>query len=397
MLKKRNLYFLAIILITVLTLIFVNFSSVGKFNHPDEDKDFSDIIDDKINDEIVDDDITENDQIEDPIDDPVEKEAIDYTVYKEGQVLGFSQDFTVYQTDRNAISQVNSTAKYKAGNYFVYAIANNAINVSRTQNKPGGWLDLNHLDPTEFKLVSDVVVDNSKPEEPKPEPKPQEPKPIVKGYSWSFAYPQDSGKDVLESNNGVYKKYDVGKIIYLTFDNGYEYENLTASILNTLANNNIKAVFFVTGQYIKTNPGFVKQMVQEGHIVGNHSQDHKNHAQVSAQETKDDLLRWEESFKKYIGDLPTTKLYRPPGGNFSKESLVIAKDLGYKTVLWAYAYNDWNTDNQPEVSTSLEKLLNSNSDGNVVLLHSVSKTNTLLLDDYIKGTINAGYQFELLK
>lgn len=319
---------------------------------------------------------------------PVGKKTIDHSKFKSGQKLSVKKDFTVYETAADAVGGVKGKLTYPAGDYYVYKVVSNAVNLSRSANNTGGWVDLNAIGEGNFSLSQDTT--------PKPPKENDYSKASTKAYGWSWSYPDTSGKSVLESNNGLYKKYNVGKVIYLTFDNGYEYKNLTESILNILAENKIRAVFFTTGSYIKNNPELVKRMVKDGHIVGNHSQNHKDHAQVSIAEVKDDILEWETSYQNLIGAKAKAKLYRPPAGTFSERSLLIAKDLGYTSVLWAYAYRDWETDNQPEASASLSKLIDNSKAGNVVLLHAVSQTNVDILDDYIKAMLADGYQFKLL-
>ena len=370
------------IVFLVLILMVVSLSSCLKTTHKKTD--------DPIQDEKIEkkEEEQEKESHKEEIDEPVIVTPIDYAKYQVGQLLNIKKEFVVYTTAADADKKVKPVTTYLGGEYYVYKVVTNAINLSKSKLNPGGWTDLNEIGEENVVIIKEATT-----VQPPSDPYSSASKKV---YNWSWGYPDSSGKSILENNNGLYKKYNEGEVIYLTFDNGYEYNNITDSILDILAENQVKAVFFVTGSYIKNNQNLVLKMINGGHIVANHSQNHKNHAKVSVAEAKEDILKWEETFQKYIGALPEIKLYRPPSGAFSETSLLIAKDLGYKTVLWAYAYQDWDTSKQPDVAASLTKLLKYNQAGNVVLLHAVSTTNLALLDDYLKLTIAEGFQFKLL-
>ena len=334
--KEKFIVFLALL------LMMISLSSCLKINHK------------KTEDPIQDEKIEEKDKEpeKEEIDEVVTNTPIDYSKFKAGQLVNIKKEFIVYTTAEEANKKIKPVTNYLAGEYYVFKVVTNAINLSKSKSKPGGWTDLNVIGEENVALIKDA-------ETPKPSSDPYS-SASRKVYNWSWGYPDSSGKSILENNNGVYKKYNVGEVIYLTFDNGYEYNNITNSILDILAENQVKAVFFVTGSYIKNNQNLVLKMIEGGHIVGNHSQNHKNHAKIAVAEAKEDILEWEETFQKYIGPLPEINLYRPPSGAFSETSLLIAKDLGYKTILWAYAYQDWDTSKQPDVAASLTKLLKYN-------------------------------------
>lgn len=186
------------------------------------------------------------------------------------------------------------------------------------------------------------------------------------------------------------------KVIYLTFDEGYE-NGYTSKILDILKDNDVKAIFFVTSPYIKGNPELIKRMVDEGHIVGNHSNTHPSMPTVTGDENKfnNEFKDVEEKFKEVTGqDIP--KFFRPPMGEYSEKSLAMTKNLGYKTIFWSFAYHDWDINNQPNPNTAKQTMLNGVHNGCIMLVHAVSKTNTEILDEVIKEIKSQGYEFKLL-
>lgn len=186
------------------------------------------------------------------------------------------------------------------------------------------------------------------------------------------------------------------KTLYLTFDEGYE-NGYTSKILDVLKEKNVKAAFFVTSTYIQNNPNLIKRMVSEGHIVGNHSKTHPSMPTLTSSEDKfrEEFSDVESKYKQLTGK-DMEKIFRPPTGYYSEKSLAMTKDLGYKTVFWSFAYDDWNPDKQPEIDYAKDKILNNLHDGSVLLLHAVSKTNTEILGDVIDSAKASGYEFQLL-
>lgn len=198
--------------------------------------------------------------------------------------------------------------------------------------------------------------------------------------------------ETLRQWNAYYVGDTSKKTIYLTFDAGYE-NGFTASILDTLAAHHAPACFFVVGNYIDTAPELVQRMVDEGHIVGNHT---LHHPDMSAIADKDafsaELTGLEEKFTALTGQ-PMSKFYRPPQGKFSEENLRQAQELGYTTVFWSLAYVDWYTDNQPTDEQAFSKLVPRMHNGAIVLLHSTSETNARILDELLTRWEQAGYTF----
>ncbi|MDO5561118.1 MAG: polysaccharide deacetylase family protein [Oscillospiraceae bacterium] len=192
-----------------------------------------------------------------------------------------------------------------------------------------------------------------------------------------------------------YGKYDCYALtpdsdnIILTFDQGYE-NGYTAKILDTLKQKNAKAIFFLTGDYVKAEPDLVRRMIDEGHMLGNHGMKHKSFPKLSDSEYNEEVM----SLHQYMIDNYDYEMQylRPPCGEFSEESLSRTKALGYKTIMWSFAHVDWLPDKQPECRASLDNMLKSAHPGAIYLLHSVSKTNTEVLGDLIDGLRQKGYK-----
>lgn len=199
------------------------------------------------------------------------------------------------------------------------------------------------------------------------------------------------------------KKYDtyyIGdtdqKVIYLTFDAGYE-NGYTPAILDALKKHNVKVTFFLVGNYLETKPDLVKRMLEEGHTVANHTYSHPNMSRISSQaDFQNELQKLEKAFEEITGQ-PMKKYYRPPQGKYSVNNLKMAKELGYKTFFWSLAYADWYNDKQPTREHALDKLLGRIHPGAIVLLHSTSKTNSEILDELLTKWEEMGYTFGVLE
>lgn len=184
------------------------------------------------------------------------------------------------------------------------------------------------------------------------------------------------------------------KNILLTFDQGYE-NGYTAQILDTLKEKKVKAVFFLLQDYAERNPELVQRMIDEGHIVGNHSVSHYSMPDLSAEECRQEIEGLQEYMKQNFG--VTMKLFRPPMGEFSEQSLSVTKDCGLSTMLWSFAYADWDVNAQPDPAQAKEKLIGAAHEGAIYLLHSVSQTNAEVLGEVIDGIRDEGFEFEKLK
>lgn len=181
---------------------------------------------------------------------------------------------------------------------------------------------------------------------------------------------------------------DAYKRIWLTFDEGYE-NGYTSKILDTLKEKNIRAVFFVTYDYCEKNPELIRRMIDEGHTVGNHTYSHPSLPDCSPDELYAELSLLHEYVKNEFGyDM---YVMRPPMGEFSERVLACARELGYTTILWSFAYPDWDVNSQPEPEAAFKKITGKTHNGAVYLLHAVSKTNTAILGSVIDYWKDNGY------
>ena len=184
------------------------------------------------------------------------------------------------------------------------------------------------------------------------------------------------------------------KVIWLTMDQGYE-NGYTSKILDVLKEKNCKVVFYITGSYAQKNPDLVKRMINEGHVIGNHSWSHPSGGMpsLSIEEQMADITKLHEYVQENYHYEMT--LFRFPAGIFSEQSLAVTKYLGYRSQFWSFAYKDWDTSSQPDPEESLDKLIERLHPGAIYLLHAVSSTNTEILGDFIDAARAEGYTFEL--
>ena len=185
------------------------------------------------------------------------------------------------------------------------------------------------------------------------------------------------------------------KFLYLTFDEGYE-NGYTSQILDILKKHEVPAAFFVVKPYIKTNKDLILRMVNEGHLVCNHSSNHPSMAKVTnIDKFNKEFIEVEEEFKKITNtDMP--KYFRPPMGKFSEFSLKLTNDLGYKSIFWSLAYKDFDVKNQPLKEKAENTILSRIHNGAIILLHAVSKTNAEILDNILSTLKSQGYEFRPL-
>lgn len=220
--------------------------------------------------------------------------------------------------------------------------------------------------------------------------------------NWGLSFGQDGksprgndSSEELKKHNAYYVGTEEEKVLYLTFDAGYENGN-TAGILDALKKHNAPATFFVVGHFVETAPEMVKRMVEEGHKVGNHTYHHPDLGKISTREQfAQELTSLEELYKEVTGE-EMEKLYRPPQGKYSIENLDMAKDMGYTTFFWSLAYVDWYQDKQPTHQEAFDKLLKRIHPGAIVLLHSTSSTNAEVMDELLTRWEEMGYTFRSL-
>ncbi len=225
----------------------------------------------------------------------------------------------------------------------------------------------------------------------------------VLGDNWGLSFPSPGEPPVGNATPDFLKQYDAWftgdtgkKTIYLTFDAGFENGN-TPAILDALKKHNAPAAFFVVGNYISTAPDLVKRMVEEGHIVGNHTFHHPDMSQIADKASFEKELQQLETLYQECTGKEMPKFYRPPQGKYNEENLQLAKELGYKTVFWSLAYVDWYTDNQPTHEEAFSKLLPRIHNGAIVLLHSTSQTNAEILDELLTKWEEQGFSFGSLE
>lgn len=227
-----------------------------------------------------------------------------------------------------------------------------------------------------------------------------------KKYGFGFGVAKNGKPHEISVNNQ--KKFDAmenvealaldtvstDKRMYLTFDCGYEYKNLTDDILDTLKEKNVKAAFFVTLSYIKNNPDKVDRMIKEGHIVGNHSATHPVFPDISRTQMADELYKVDEYLQKHFNY--ESNYFRFPTGAYSENALELVTSVGYKSIFWSVAHGDYDTESQPTVKETFDTVTGRFHPGAVILLHAISQSNTDALADIIDEAIAQGYTFKTL-
>ncbi len=202
-----------------------------------------------------------------------------------------------------------------------------------------------------------------------------------------------NNQKMLQDNNGICLGNKENKNIYLTFDMGYE-AGYTETILNALKDNNVQATFFITAHYLNTAGDLVKRMIDEGHIIGNHTVNHKSMPGLSDEEIKKEVMTLHQSlFDKFGYEM---KYMRPPCGEFSERTLALTNSLGYKTVMWSFAYVDWEENKQPSHEKAMSTIMNNLHNGEIMLLHATSKTNGEIMNELLQKIKDEGYEIKSL-
>lgn len=210
----------------------------------------------------------------------------------------------------------------------------------------------------------------------------------------------DADMRYVEDYGGYYIDHSHGdgaaeKVVYLTFDAGYENGNVE-KILDIMKDEDVKGAFFILGNLIEKNGDLVRRMSDEGHTVANHTYSHKNMTKVgSYEEFTAELDRLSSAYKELTGkEMP--KYYRPPEGTFDETTMKYAHDAGYKTIFWSFAYADWDNNRQMTPERAKKKILDNVHNGAVMLLHPTSATNAAVLREVIKELKAEGYRFGTL-
>lgn len=217
--------------------------------------------------------------------------------------------------------------------------------------------------------------------------------------NWGLSFQEEGKAPIGNASSEDLKQYQAAyvddtedKVLYLTFDCGYENGNLSP-ILDALKKHQAVGTFFVVGNFLETSQDLVRRMKEEGHIIGNHTYHHPDMSKISTQEAfRKELQDVEDLYQSITGE-EMSKFYRPPQGKYSTANLQMAKDMGYTTFFWSLAYVDWLENQQPTKEQAFDKLLTRIHPGAVVLLHSTSKTNGEILDELLTKWEEMGYHF----
>ena len=202
-----------------------------------------------------------------------------------------------------------------------------------------------------------------------------------------------TNKRILDENKGICIGNSNSTKVYLTFDEGYE-AGYTEKILEVLKQNEVKATFFITAHYVNSKPELVEKMIQEGHTIGNHTVNHKSMPSLSLEEIKDEVMKLHTTiYEKFNYEM---KYIRPPKGEYSEKTVAYCNNLGYTTVMWSFAYDDWDENKQGREEYAKKKVLDNIHNGAVILLHANSKDNSNILDEVIKEIKSQGYEFKTL-
>lgn len=217
--------------------------------------------------------------------------------------------------------------------------------------------------------------------------------------NWGLSFQKEGERPIgnadiseLSALNAAYCEDTNEKVIYLTFDCGYENGN-TEIILDALKKHNAPAAFFIVGTFLRDHPDIVKRMADEGHTIGNHTWHHPDMSSISTESSFCKELESVESLFEETTGQKMSPYYRPPQGKFSTANLEMAKNLGYYTFFWSLAYVDWYEDDQPTAEEAYEKLLGRIHPGAIVLLHNTSSTNAGIMDELLTKWEEMGYHF----
>lgn len=226
---------------------------------------------------------------------------------------------------------------------------------------------------------------------------------IQQVFAYGWGYKRNNTNDVpeigryeqiLDGHRAYYADLSGEKVIYITFDNGYE-QGYTSQVLDILKEEEVPATFFVTGHYVEQEPELINRMVEEGHIVGNHSYSHPDFTVLSKDRIKDELDRVEQAVAE-ISNQKQMQYVRPPRGTFNERTLQWVDELGYFHIFWSVAFIDWEVNRQKGWQYAYESIMNRIHPGAIVLLHTVSQDNAEALKKVIQELKRQGYTFKSL-
>ena len=221
---------------------------------------------------------------------------------------------------------------------------------------------------------------------------------VIPTASWGLSFQQEGQTPIGPAAVDTLKNYDAAyvgntkeKVLYLTFDAGYENGNV-AKVLDALAAEGATGAFFILGHLAEGHPALLRRMADEGHLVCNHTYTHRNLCGASAEAVQAELSRLEDVCREKAG-VTVAKYFRPPEGSFDGALLAEVQRLGYKTVFWSFAYADWDNQRQPDPASAKKKILDNVHNGAVILLHPTSATNAAILPDLLRALKAEGYRF----
>lgn len=184
------------------------------------------------------------------------------------------------------------------------------------------------------------------------------------------------------------------KVLYLTYDAGYENGNIE-KILDVMKEEDVTSAFFILDNIILKNADLVTRMINEGHLVCNHTKSHSDLTRLSDKEIATSIVALEDIYRNATGR-EMAKYFRFPEGRYNEESLKCVQSLGYKTIFWSFAYADWDNKNQTSEDKAIKKILDNTHNGAVILLHPTSDTNAKILKTLIRSWRESGYRFGTL-
>ena len=320
--------------------------------------------------------------------------------YKQFIILLFAAILTVILTgcgstkNKEVTTTINSDTKSQENNVS-FAEISKSNNTTAPENIQDDSKESETNPSTENAEAADTTAENNS-------PAPRNPL-VLQSEDWGLNFVEEGSQpkgNADAADLAAYNAYFVGsnneKVIYLTFDCGYENGN-TEPILDALKKHNVTATFFVVGHYLESAPELVKRMVADGHFVGNHTYHHLDMSSISSKESfEKEMKDVEDKFQEITGT-QLTRFYRPPQGKYNTKNLEMAKEMGYHTFFWSLAYVDWYQDKQPSKEEAFKKLLGRIHPGAIVLLHSTSKTNGEILDELLTKWEEMGYTFRTLE